>query len=168
MLALIRHLVVLQCFFAAVSAKKAASKVLTVDLPGISCDVCEIAVETLFSEVKEMRKVAPYNKVEELEVQKVIEEMCNSDSASGEWIRHLDITTLEKNDKSYAKIGVPGGIAKCESECLTVARSCDNLFDTEIDQDDLSAILYKNKHSLERLTVILDPVCLFVWIILIN
>ena len=149
----ITRVIAMLCAVAAVSAAKKPKTAQKVDLPGIACDVCTMAIETLYDEVQGMRKNAPYNKVEELQIQNMIENMCKSDDESGEWMRHADIVTKEKNGKSYARLEVPGGISKCETECLTVARSCDDLFENEIDQDDLSAILYKNKHSIERLTV---------------
>lgn len=142
------------CLLAAAAAAKKPKTAQRGDLPGIACDTCTMAMEALFGEVKQLRADAPYNKLEELSIQNAIESICKSDDATGEWIRHVDIVTKEKNDgKSYARLEVPGGISKCETECLTVTRSCEDLFENEIDQDDLSAVLFKNKHSLERLTV---------------
>jgi hypothetical protein len=156
MVSAVSRLVSLFCVVAVVLAKKKPKILQKVDLPGISCDVCEVAVQTLYTELKSLRASAPYNKLEEDTIQLAMENICKPDQESGEWIRYCDITTVQKNDgKDYAKLSVAGGVAKCEEECLTVARSCENLFEDEIDPDDLSAILYKNKHSLERLTVIL-------------
>ena len=143
------------CMLSAAFAAKKKETVQKVDLPGIACDVCEMVIGNLHTEVKEMRKDAPYNKLEELEIQQVMENSCNPEAESGEWIRHVDIATIEKNGKFYAVAQDQEDISKCEAECLTVARSCDSLFEDEMDPDDLSAILYKNKHSLERLTVLL-------------
>ena len=144
----------LQYIISIAIAKKEKASIQKVDLPGIACDVCTLSIENLYGELKELREAAPYNKITELQVQEMLENICKTDDKIGEWIRYIDITTIEKNDgKSYAKIEIPGGVSKCESECLTVASSCESLYNTEIDQDDLSDILWKNKHSLERLTV---------------
>lgn len=40
---------------------------------------------------------------------------------------------------------------KCEHECLTMQHSCVELLESEIDQDDLSALLWKGKLSKEQL-----------------
>lgn len=154
MLADMKIFLLFYCLVAGVLAAKKPKAPQKVDLPGISCDVCTMAIETLYDEVKTLRTEAPYNKVEELEIQNIIENMCKMDDPNGEWLRYVDIVTKVKSDgKSYAKLEAPGGISKCETECVTVAKSCEDLFENEIDQDDLSAILFKNKHSLERLTV---------------
>lgn len=45
-------------------------------------------------------------------------------------------------------------MSKCKEECVTIAKSCENLFENEIeDRDDLSAILWKNKMSADELQV---------------
>ena len=68
----------------------------------------------------------------------------------GHWIRRLDIVQAKQKTKdgSYGttlSLKEPGGIAKCTKECYTIARSCRDMFDEELDRDELSTILYNNK-----------------------
>ncbi len=137
-----------------VSGKKKTYPVLTADLAGIACDVCEVSIDTLHTIIAEKRAEAPYKKLEELVVQDTISQVCKTDTEVGEWIRYLDITEQERNTGEKQSVLInPGGVSKCQSECVTIARSCEMLYEDEIDGDDLSAILWKNKHSIERLKV---------------
>lgn len=50
-----------------------------------------------------------------------------------------------------------GGISKCGVECQLIGKSCSALLQDEIDADDLSAALWKNKMDVKTLKV----TCLF-------
>jgi len=74
--------------------------------------------------------------------------ICNPTSGSGEWIKRIDITKIDKGNKNFRLALVePGGISKCGSECLTIAKSCENLLDDDIDRDELLSLLWKNKST---------------------
>lgn len=132
------------------SVVSAAKKPLTLgqkDLQPIACDVCTRAVGELYETAAEARKVAAYNKISEETVQDLIEGLCKADVKSGEWIRELDIVTKRTEKGDFLELVAPGGLSKCKEECNTIVESCNRLLDEEIDADDLSGIIYKNKLS---------------------
>ena len=117
------------------------------ELPFIACEVCRRAASALISSIDGIRKNAPYQRLEELEIVDTIDKICVPDQEPGAWIRELDIVSHEKGGETYVKLNAPGGVSKCETECMTISASCSNLFDEEIDRDDLSAALWKNKYT---------------------
>jgi hypothetical protein len=131
-------------------AKKASTSSQR-DLKYISCDVCTKAVEELYETAAEARKVAPYNKIDEESIQDLIEGLCKSDEKSGEWIRELDIVTKNTEKGDFLVLDTPGGMSKCKEECNTIVESCKKLIDDDIDADDLSAVIYKNKLTRKEL-----------------
>lgn len=136
--------------------KKKKAEILPNDLPLIACEVCEKSINELYNQIEDARKKAPYNKLEEIQVLELLDKVCKDNEESGEWIRRLDIVEKKESGKVYLKLTHPGGISKCEQECATVARSCSDLFDEDIDKDDLSALLWKGDH--EKAEVI-EKVC---------
>lgn len=117
----------------------------------IGCDVCNRMVGELYENIAEARKVAPYHKVSEEDIQGVIENVCNPEDKSGQWIRKIDIVTKKTEKGIFLELTNPGGISKCKEECVSISDSCSTLLDDEIDADDLSGILYKNKLSRKEL-----------------
>lgn len=121
------------------------------DVKHVACDVCTKAVEELYETASEARKIAPYHKLDEETVQDLIEGLCKAEEKSGEWIRELDIVTKNTEKGDFLELETPGGVSKCKEECGTIAESCKLLIDDEIDADDLSAVLYKNKLTRKEL-----------------
>jgi hypothetical protein len=131
-------------------AKAAAAHpaaVIVDDLPFIKCEVCERVVVELVTNVKKMRESLPKaKKLEEYRISEIFDSVCNPNNATyGMWIRKLDITKRGK----YLHLVEPGGVSKCNGECLTIAKSCHDMLENEIDQDEISAMLYKSDEDLE-------------------
>lgn len=131
-----------------------AKKLLTPgqkDVKHIGCDVCNLMVGELYETAVEARKIAPYNKISEEDIQDMIEGMCKTDQKGGEWIRTQDIISKRSEKGEFLELATPGGMSKCGEECNTIAASCSQLLDEEIDADDLSALIYKNKLTRKEL-----------------
>ena len=128
--------------------KEDKGKVIKKDLPLIACDVCNEVVAASYANVEDKREKAPYKKIDELDVSEVLDGVCLAKNKYGEWMRQLDI--VEKPDRTLS-LERPGGVGKCQSECKTIAKSCEMLLDEEIDRDDLSAMLWKGKHDIKSL-----------------
>eukprot|EP01039_Chlorochromonas_danica_P005508 gene5508-6065_t len=140
-------------------SKKSSSKkeedggVITSDLPYIACEVCEHFVQAVVEEVKELRKHAIGNKIEEYTVSEVIDSACQPTNQTGQWIRELDIITTTQGVQSYLHLDQPGGVSKCNRECKTITKSCQDLLDHDLEVDDLSAYLWKRKtYSIKEVT----------------
>lgn len=129
------------------------SKVIKQDLPYIKCEVCERAIAELIPAIDEIKEEhnAKFKKtpLEEVKVLEVIENICKPTKDNGAWIRKLDISETTNNKKKYLSIVEPGGVAKCQSECLTIAKSCEDLFENDLDMDDLSALLWKKSMTID-------------------
>lgn len=120
------------------------------DLPLIGCDVCEYVIKSAFDYIRSKRStLAPKKKLEEIEVENVIEDICKPDSEYGSWIRKIDIVPSKEKGNTYLKLEEPGGVSKCKNECETIAKSCKNLIDEEIDVDNLSGLLFKDAISVD-------------------
>jgi hypothetical protein len=132
--------------------KKAKAKVLKDDLPFISCDVCKRTIFQLNNQTRNLRESAAYKKLDEIKISELIDNICNPEDESGHWIRKIDVVLdgstklLELKDKE--------GISKCKEECVTISRSCETLVEDDVDRDELSALLWKNKLSIAELQVI--------------
>ena len=136
-----------------VHGKAKAGQVVKEDLPYIACDVCEASINELYSATQSARSLQPKNKLDEVDIVVLIESICNPASTTGEWIRKIDIIESTLKDKRVLSLIEPGGLAKCGNECATIAKSCQNLLHEEIDADELSALLWKNKSSLDEVKV---------------
>lgn len=134
-------------------AKPKLGQVVKEDLPHISCDVCETSTSELCETVQSVRSLSPKGKLSEVDIVVLIEAICDPLSPTGEWIRKIDIIESTLKDKQLLALIEPGGKAKCGNECATLAKSCRNLFHEEIDADDLSALLWKNKVTPAELKV---------------
>ena len=125
------------------------------DLPFIGCEVCEYVIRNAYDEVAKKRlEVLPKKKLEEIEVENVIEGICKPDGVHGSWIRAIDIVPVKEKGNTYLKLEEPGGSSKCKNECETIAKSCKNLIDEEIDVDYLSSLLFRAavpmEHAIEK------------------
>jgi len=127
------------------------------DLPLIGCDVCEYVIKSAYNSIQEKRSLlSSKKKLEEIEVENVIEGICKPDNEYGSWIRKIDIVPIKEKGNTYLKLQEPGGVSKCKNECETIAKSCKNLIDEEIDVDNLSGLLFKDKIAVD---VAIEKVC---------
>ena len=147
-------------------------------IPYIACDVCLKAVNELYRLTVESRDKAFKHRLEEVSIVEHMENICKPDNATaGKWIRRQDIVSesgwtcrwqsqllihvdhhrvcLSVPGSHLLRLIEPGGVSKCKEECVTIAKSCDLLFEEEIEElDDLSALLCKNKDlTVEQLQV---------------
>lgn len=121
------------------------------DLPHIACDVCERSVELVFEEVAKARST---NKaLNEMQITEIIEDLLSTVTERGEWMRRIDIIEATVKDKRYLSLVEPGGTSTCKNECASIAKSCQSLMNEEIDVDNLSTMLWKNKSSLSDVKV---------------
>lgn len=141
------------CIVHTAQSKLPVGKVIKEDLAHISCEVCERVVEEIFLAIDNAKATKPRGVLDELNIVEIIESISNPSKESGEWIKKLDIIEATVKDKNYLSIIEPGGSAKCLNECTTIAQSSQNLLQNEIDADDLSALLWKNKESPATLKV---------------
>jgi hypothetical protein len=124
--------------------KEGPAEVIKRDLKYIKCDVCERSFANLFEIVADYKKSQNKKALQEHEIQEIIENICKpSNTTTGKWIRSLDIQEVTSSKKKYLLLAEPGGFAKCHSECLTIAKSCEDLFESEIDVDELSSEMWK-------------------------
>lgn len=124
------------------------------DFPYIACDVCRRSVDELTTKIADLRAKAPYQKLEELEINEALDKHCDPENEDyGMWIRKLDIITKERSGTSYVELTKPGGVSKCQTECKTISASCAALHEDEIDRDDLAVMLFKNKKTPEQIKV---------------
>lgn len=112
------------------------------------------------------------NKIEELKIIEFLESLCDPTKESGEWLKRLDIVETKNGKKRFLSLDEPGGqtlltyndtreeinnlfigIAKCGNECTTIAKSCYNLLEEEVDRDDLISLIWKNKFTKTELVV---------------
>jgi len=134
-----------------IKTKSDSGKVYTKeDIPYIDCQVCERTVTELFLAANAARETKPKKKLSELDIIVLIEGINNPKNQTGEWIRKLDIKEVFDKGKRYLSLVEPGDLSKCKVECLTIAESSRRLLQDEIDADDLSALLYKNKVTVEE------------------
>jgi hypothetical protein len=127
------------------------------DLDLIKCDVCEELATALANGVHNFANRKAPLKMEEFEVIEIMENVCKPTNETGYWIRKIDIAeSIQKDpktntDKRFLSFTYPQGISKCNSECVTIAKSCTDLLDNEIDPDDLSVFLYKKRPTADDL-----------------
>lgn len=126
------------------------------DIPYIGCQVCERTIAELFLAANAARETKPKKKLSELDIIVLIEGINNPKNQTGEWIRKLDIKEVFDKGKRYLSLVEQGDLSKCKVECLTIAESSRRLLQDEIDADDLSALLYKNKVTVEEAKVLIS------------
>jgi hypothetical protein len=145
--------VVVVCILCVCYSKEQGGKVMKEDLPHIACDVCERTVAEIFQAVELARSNKPKRAIDELEILEIIESVSNPANVTGEWMRRIDIIEATVKDKRYLSFIEPGGTSKCRNECHTIAKSCQVLLHEEVDADELSSLLWKNKAPLAELKV---------------
>jgi hypothetical protein len=140
-------LLVIACPFseAAKKSKDLEKEPVKEDLPHISCSVCNRAATEIFQQTSELREAAPYKKLDEIDIVELFEKICNPEIKEGLWIRKIDIVETSSGKTSYLTLTEPGGSSKCGRECRTIAKSCHDLFEEDVDVHELSALLWKNK-----------------------
>ena len=62
---------------------RSASQVIRKDLPYITCQVCKIAMGEVWDIAEQMRKDAPYNRVDEGEFQELTQQMIKMGDSPG-------------------------------------------------------------------------------------
>lgn len=140
-----------------IKTKSDSGKVYTKeDIPYIGCQVCERTVAELFLAADAARETKPKKKLSELDIIVIIEGINNPKNQTGEWIRKLDIKEVFDKGKRYLSLVEQGNLSKCKVECLTIAESSRRLLQDEIDADDLSALLYKNKVTVVEAKVLIN------------
>lgn len=116
------------------------------ELPYIACDVCKKSMKYLFEVINEAREVAPFKKLDEVDIVERLDELCNPTNETGSWIRYQDIAEDKlAGGNRHLRLIEPGGKSKCKEECTTIAKSCEVMFEDDIDRDDISAMLWRNK-----------------------
>lgn len=121
--------------------------VVKTDLPHIGCDVCRLAVAEVYIASEKAREVAPYRKLKEMTIFEIIDKVCAPDGSAGLWTRMYDIVESKEGGRRYLNLVTPGGISTCGRECGTIEKSCIDLFDEDIDRDELAVLLWKDKIS---------------------
>jgi hypothetical protein len=116
------------------------------DLPLIQCDVCLSLSAALAQAVNAFAAQKDPLRMLEYEVIEIMENVCKPMNATGHWIREIDVVAVDIPETGagdqYLSFTRPGGLTKCNGECLTIAKSCEMLLD-EVDADDVSVYLYK-------------------------
>mmetsp|Transcript_10321 Transcript_10321/g.33311 ORF Transcript_10321/g.33311 Transcript_10321/m.33311 type:complete len:315 (+) Transcript_10321:111-1055(+) len=103
------------------------------DVKLITCQVCEEMVKSLHRDAKKMRDELPKHKknVEEMELIKKVEKVCDPETAAGDWINKYDLV----EEGRYLKVVEQESFGKCGTECRTIARACEKVvgeYDTDI------------------------------------
>ena len=154
---------------------RSASQVIRKDLPYITCQVCKIAMGEVWDIAEQMRKDAPYNRVDEGEFQELTFGICDPDIEEGEWITMYDVVQHggagaaddaaggedggDDPDAAPAAPAAGGRIAvekqeyvgECRRECRTMQKACNNVFDEH--REDLAETLWKrDPNTKEKLT----------------
>lgn len=124
--------------------KKKVPEIMRDDLPHIGCSVCKGAVEEMHTIISDRREKAPYKKLDENQIVEVIDTICDPDGPEGGWIRAVDVVEEKQNGRRFLEFETPGGMGKCKKECRTIAKSCYDLLEEDIDRDELSPLLWKN------------------------
>jgi len=131
--------------------EKTKAPVMKADLKFIRCATCEELAKTLHRDVKTMRDELPAHikKLPEIDIIERVENVCDPEKTAGEWITHLDM--LEDGDK--IKLVYHEAPSKCESECRTIAKACEEVMG---DSDtDLAEAMYKGDMQRAKLTNLL-------------
>ena len=118
------------------------------DLPAIGCDVCYKSLASLYSLIQEKRRSNSRNHIDELEIASYLDGLCSLSDELGKWMKQIDI--VENSDKSLL-LDVQNGYGKVNTETKTIAKSCLDLFEEDIDREDLTELLFKNNKSLEEI-----------------
>lgn len=128
--------------------------VVKTDLSHIGCDVCLKATAQVYNAAEAARIKAPYKKLNEMTIFEIIDNVCNPSNSAGLWIRTQDIVEYKDSGRRYLTLDQQQGMSTCGRECGTIEKSCIDLFDEDIDRDELAVLLWQNKiQSLEEFQV---------------
>ena len=127
----------------ALLARLALSK--DVDAPYIGCEVCRKVAEAAHEQVSLAREKAPYKKISEEDIERILSGLCNPEEEGGEWIKRQDIVEKKVGKDTVLVLETPGGIQKCNQECKSIKKSCDDLMDEDLDVEAFSVFLYKHQ-----------------------
>lgn len=124
------------------------------DVPYIACDVCKKAVEKIFNLTMEAKENAPYKKLKSITIDTILETMCLTDTEAGKWIMEQDIVnSTTAGGAMYLQLITPGGQTRCKEECKALTKSCEKLFDEELDMEECSLYIFKRQNELELATL---------------
>jgi len=139
------------CLFALVMAKKDKPQAVKAELPHIGCEVCERLSTQIYDGLVELKSNTKKRRISESAIEDMLEGMCLPEQKSGYWIRKLDIIEGKEGKNIFISLAEPGGMTKCKNECATIAKSCANLLQEELDIDDLLFFIWektKNNNDL--------------------
>jgi len=135
----------------------------------IGCDTCMEMVEDAHAQAAVLREEAKADgqKLEEEKVYTMLESVCVPKKKEGRWMTKLDLVDSKvanvKKDKSllsphakgiskeklnkdtYLLIKKHDSFGHCEKECMTVAKSCVDMTDEQLDMDELAVKLWGGK-----------------------
>lgn len=115
------------------------------DLPAIGCDVCYQSLENVYLRIQEKRESNARKHVDELEINSYLDGLCSLSDELGKWMKQIDI--VENSDKTLL-LSAQNRYGKVNTETKTIAKSCLDLFEEEIDREELAELLYNNNKSL--------------------
>ncbi|GAX82084.1 hypothetical protein CEUSTIGMA_g9512.t1 [Chlamydomonas eustigma] len=96
------------------------------DLKYIICGTCEgIAKQAVLSVKRNKSEETPIKKYRESDVLDMLEEICDPDTAAGEWITNID---LQETGDRLQLVEMPQS-GKCRRECRTIARACSDIME---------------------------------------
>lgn len=85
-------------------------------------------------------------KVEQAEVERILENVCNPRTKEGKWVAKLDIVNRDRK----LELVPQETVGKCQRECETVAHGCTELLEKaeKVDKsNELSVILWQGTHN---------------------
>ncbi|CAM0912789.1 unnamed protein product [Alopecurus aequalis] len=130
----------------AAGQKKPATAARREDVPYIRCQVCErIAREISAQVAAKQQALPPSNKVKEIEIIDIAENVCNLKKQEADWMLRIDI--VEKGDKLELVDQDEEG--HCNSECKTIERACQEVMGYA--DTDVAEFVYTNKPSVDQL-----------------
>ena len=122
-----------------------------VDAPYIGCEVCRKVAEAAHHQVNLAKEKAPYKKISEEDIELILSSICNPEEEAGEWIKRQDIVEKKVGKEKFLVLDTPGGVQKCNQECKSIKKSCEDLFDEDLDVEAFSVFLYKHKGDVAAL-----------------
>lgn len=115
------------------------------DAPYIGCEVCRKVGEAAHQQVNLAREKAPYKKISEEDIDRILSNICNPEEEAGEWIKKQDIVEKKVGKETLLVLETPGGVQKCNQECKSIRKSCEDLLDEDLDVEAFSVFLYKHQ-----------------------
>eukprot|EP00798_Chlamydomonas_sp_ICE-L_P021036 gene21036-27906_t len=96
------------------------------DIKYVQCSVCEAVVKASVKHTKAVKEnVTAKHKFSEADILDKLESMCKPDLEPGEWINSLSIA----HEDNKLKVVEMGQMGKCDTDCRTMARICNNIID---------------------------------------